>query len=172
MLSILKEKLCYKNFEKNNFLKTKPIFLKLTAPEDNFSHLSESLNGLFMSSILHLLPLIYPFLTCEDPDPRRSWIRIQFVSESTTWKAWLQERGGEVSVEERLVADICSLKSSLDTKETNFFLSVLLTGTGQIKKERKKAGIGVIPHFNLTRNELNHFSESFFSLFFPDPRSF
>ena len=34
------------------------------------------------------------------------------------------------------------------------------------KKERKKAGIGVIPHFNLTRNELNHFSESFFSLFF------
>ena len=71
-----------------------------------------------------------------------------------------------MSVEERLVADICSLKSSLDTKETNFFLSVLLTGTGQIKKERKKAGIGVIPHFNLTRNELNHFSESFFFSFF------
>jgi hypothetical protein len=31
-------------------------------------------------------------------------------------------------VHEKLVADICSLKKSLDTKETNFFLSILLTG--------------------------------------------
>ncbi len=40
----------------------------------------------------------------------------------------LSQEGLELGVQERLVADICSLKRTLDTKETNFFFSVLLTG--------------------------------------------
>ena len=39
-----------------------------------------------MSSILHLLPLIYPIITCVDPNRQRSWRRIQFGSGSTTLK--------------------------------------------------------------------------------------
>ena len=36
----------------------------------------ESLNGEFMSKILHLLHQFYPIFTYVDPDPQSSWIRI------------------------------------------------------------------------------------------------
>ena len=37
------------------------------APEELFSQLSESLNGEFLSKILHLLLLFYPIFSCVDP---------------------------------------------------------------------------------------------------------
>ena len=50
-----------------------------------------------------------------------------------TYLVMMQE-GLEQGVQERLVADITSLKKILDTKETNFFFSVLLTGTGTVRR--------------------------------------
>ena len=34
----------------------------------NFFRSVKSLNGEFMSTVFHLLPLIYPLFTCVDPD--------------------------------------------------------------------------------------------------------
>ena len=39
------------------------------APEEISSQFVESLNGKFLSSILHLFPLFYPIFTYVDPDP-------------------------------------------------------------------------------------------------------
>ena len=44
------------------------------APEEFFSQYLRVSEWWIFSSILHLLPLII----CADPDPQRSWIRIQF----------------------------------------------------------------------------------------------
>ena len=54
-----------------HFLKKKISFKKFKqlAPEDTYFKSDDSLNVEFISSILHLLSLIYPNLDCVDPDP-------------------------------------------------------------------------------------------------------
>ena len=43
--------------------------------------------------------------------------------------AWLlSTQKNDLALQDKLVADICYLKKSMDTKETNFFFSSLLTG--------------------------------------------
>jgi hypothetical protein len=56
-------------------------------------------------------------------------------------------------VQERLVTDICNLKKSLDTKETNFFLSILLTGnltsqTSSLPMDLEKGDLQYPAHYN------------------------
>ena len=61
---------------------------KEIVPEEIFGQLSLHMNGEFLSSILHLLPLICHIFTGVDPDPYSEygstslWIRIQFGSAS------------------------------------------------------------------------------------------
>ena len=48
-------------FETKYFFKTTVYYKKIVSPEEIFT--VESMNGEFMSSILHLLPLIYLMFT-------------------------------------------------------------------------------------------------------------
>ena len=67
------------------------LFIWNNVPGRNFKSV-ESLNGELMSSIIHVLPLIFLYLPVwiririrnTDPDPQGSWMRIKFGSGSTT----------------------------------------------------------------------------------------
>ena len=68
-----KKKKKFKNsFRGNIFSLTRNIF-QTTVYETNDTRRSfmsvESLNREFLSSILHIIPQIYPIFTCVDPDP-------------------------------------------------------------------------------------------------------
>ena len=72
--------LCNKFLTKNvnyrfggkKFLSTNIFFKKLQGNNGNGRNFLSvgSMNGELLSSILHLLFLIYPFFTCVDPDPQ------------------------------------------------------------------------------------------------------
>ena len=64
MLKILRNFCLKKLWRKKFFYKDKNMAL-----EEIFLSVGSLNAGEFLSSTIHLLPLIYPFFTCVDPDP-------------------------------------------------------------------------------------------------------
>ena len=58
---------------------------KEIVPEEIFGQLSLHMNGEFLSSILHLLPLICHIFTGVDPDPYSEYGSTKFMNTDTIW---------------------------------------------------------------------------------------